>query len=226
MFKRIAKYIICQVQRIKWYGKCKIHPSCIVLGDCDFEGRNKLSEKTYFRDSRLGYASYVGARCEFNRSLIGKYCSIGNNVIVVTGTHPLANCISTHPFFYSSDSHSFSYVDEVKFSELLSDDQGNCLTVGNDVWIGDNVLIKGGISIGDGAVIAMGAVVTKDVLPYSIVGGVPAKVIKYRFDKTDIEHLLGLKWWNKPEEWIKEHARSFSDAESFLMNTEDSEPHA
>ena len=100
--------------------------------------------------------------------------------------------------------------------EILHTDSGRCLEVGNDVWIGDNVLIKGGVTIGDGAIIAMGAVVVKDVPPYAIVGGVPAKIIRYRFDKEAINKLIAISWWNKPQEWIKQNAKYFNDAGAFL----------
>ncbi len=77
------------------------------------------------------------------------------------------------------------------------------MNIGNDVWIGDNVCIKNGITIGDGAVVAMGAVVTKNVPPYAIVGGVPARIIKYRFSEDVIKQLIDLKWWNLPPNLIK-----------------------
>lgn len=83
--------------------------------------------------------------------------------------------------------------------------------IGNDVWICDGVQIIGGHCIGDGAIIAAGAVVTEDVPPYSVVAGVPAKVIRYRFSSDEIEFLLKLKWWNREEEWIRAHADLFED---------------
>ena len=76
-----------------------------------------------------------------------------------------------------------------------------------------------GVTIGDGAVVAAGAIVTKDVPPYAIVGGVPAKVIKYRFDEETIKKLLELKWWEKDQAWIKGHADDFDDVEKLLANT-------
>ena len=88
--------------------------------------------------------------------------------------------------------------------------------VGNDVWIASDVKLLPGIVIHDGAVIAAGAVVTKDVPPYAIVGGVPAKVIRYRFTKEQIESLLDIQWWNKDEKWIREHAGLFDDVDGFL----------
>ena len=79
------------------------------------------------------------------------------------------------------------------------------VVIGNNVWIGDKATILPGVSIGDGAVIAANAVVTKDVPPYAIVGGVPAKVIGYRYDEDTIDFLLKVKWWNKDKKWFKEH---------------------
>lgn len=216
MIKQFAKFIVCQGYRIRFKRFCSIAPSCVVLGDCKFEGGNKLADKTYFRDSTLGYKSYIGTGCEFNKTRIGRYTSIGNNVVLVTGTHPVNNVISTHPAFYASISHSDSYVKDFKFDETLTDENGNCAVIGNDVWIGNNVLIRGGVSIGDGAIIGMGAVVTKDIPPYAIAAGVPARIIRYRFSNEDINKLLQLKWWDKPQEWIIDHAEDFSNAEMFL----------
>jgi serine acetyltransferase len=90
------------------------------------------------------------------------------------------------------------------------------IRIGNDVWIGNNVTILGGVSVGNGAIIGAGAVVTKNVEPYSIVGGVPAKVLKYRFDETSRKSLLNFAWWEKDIQWIKKHAVEFSNVSDFL----------
>ncbi len=83
--------------------------------------------------------------------------------------------------------------------------------IGNDCWIGENVFYVGGITIGDGAVVLAGAVVTKDVPPYAIVGGVPAKVLKYRYDDDTIQFLLRIKWWNNSIEWLRENWQLMTD---------------
>jgi len=93
--------------------------------------------------------------------------------------------------------------------------------IGNDVWIGANAIILQGVTIGDGAIVAAGAVVTKDVPPYAIVGGVPAKVIKYRFPDSTIVKLLEIKWWDKPEEWILENVEKFSNVDDFIRFVEE-----
>jgi acetyltransferase-like isoleucine patch superfamily enzyme len=85
------------------------------------------------------------------------------------------------------------------------------ITIGNDCWIGQGALLVGGVSIGDGSVVLAGAVVTKDVPPYAIVGGVPAKLIKCRYDADTINFLLEKKWWNKPIEWLKENSSLLND---------------
>ena len=103
-----------------------------------------------------------------------------------------------------------TYSKERRFEEFKAQ-----IEIGNDVWIGDSAIIMDGVKIGDGSIIAAGAVVTKDVPPYAIVGGVPAKIIRYRFDEDDINFLLELSWWEKDKKWIKENAEKFSDIRNF-----------
>lgn len=176
-----------------------------------FEGYNKIGKDSSF-SGIMGYASYIGNDCSINAK-IGKYCCIASNVKTVRGTHPTKEWVSVHPAFYSTKKQcGMTYVEEDRFSEYKS-----IIEIGNDVWIGDSALILDGVKIGDGAIVAAGAVVTKDVPPYAIVGGVPAKVIRYRFSDKEIEYLLNLKWWNKPEQWIKENADKFSDINNLLL---------
>lgn len=143
----------------------------------------------------LGSYSYSHSFAR-NVEFVGRYCSIGAGLQTFGNTHPLDRS-STSPVFYQL--RKFREWDgDMKHGELLVPFEPESLKVriGNDVWIGETVRIREGVKIGDGAIIAADALVTKDVAPFSVVGGVPARVIRQRFDPELSEAFLQLKWWN------------------------------
>lgn len=158
-----------------------------------------LAHHCSLTNSSIGKRTSVGRYTKIRDSKIGAYCSISWDVTIGAVSHPIDR-ISMHAFTYRKQ---FKIVDEdIFFSQKITN-------IGNDVWIGCGAIILSGITIGDGAVIGAGAVVTKDVEPYTIVAGVPARPIRKRFDDNIIEKLLSLKWWEFDDEKLKNNIEIF-----------------
>lgn len=195
------------------YRKQKLKLEYMVeVHNCKFNQYNTIYKYSRLRNSEFGDFSYAARNCQIYNTVIGKYTCIGPNVVTGMGAHPSSAFVSSHPLFYSTlgQSSGLVIVEKNLFEEFP------VTYIGNDVWIGNNAIIKYGIKIGDGAIIGSGAVVTKDVEPYSIVGGVPAKVIKYRFTPEQISFLLNFKWWENDLEWIKANKTLFQNIDQFM----------
>lgn len=203
--KRILKNII-----MKFKNKTLTIGKKVTIGiKSEFEGYNKIGENSIFEGS-LGRCSYIGNNCRISGD-IGRYCSIASHVKTVGGTHPVNDWVSTHPVFYSTDKQcGITYVNQDKFDEKTEK-----AVLGNDVWIGSDVIIIDGVKIGDGVIVGAGSLVIHDIPPYAIVGGVPARIIRKRFNEKTILKLEEIKWWNKNEEWIINNADKFKCIDLF-----------
>jgi len=186
--------------------ECQISNKCIIGDLCRIE-KSSLGYQTQMYPngimygSSLGDYSYVQKNGSIWHTNIGKFCSISWNVSIGGGDHDFHK-VTSHSILYAT---SYGFVDEPLYDRFAKP-----CSIGNDVWIGAGASILRGVKIGDGAVIGAGAVVTKDVEPYSIVAGVPAKKIGQRCDDRLIEKMLELKWWDWSFEQIKKNIDLFN----------------
>ena len=213
----IAKYIYRIISRLRLRAKdVHISHSAYFNHHTVFGGHNGIGEKSSVSEAVIGRYTYIDANCYLCDSTIGSFTSIAHDVKIEKWTHPSRGFISTSPVFYSSRNQcGKTFANKQLFNEELTIDGRSCL-IGNDVWIGCGVTIIGGVTIGDGAIVAAEALVNRNVPPYAAVGGVPAKVIRYRYPANRIKELLELQWWNKPDDWLEANSCLFSDEESFF----------
>lgn len=179
--------------------------------NCHFEEGVVLKSNAKVFRCKIGRYSYIGRDSEFQDCVVGRFCSVAPYVLCGLGQHPHRSFVAMSPTFYRNPAPCLTLVKETRFLDEYAPIQ-----IGSDVWIGARAIVKDGVSIGHGAVVGAGAVVTKDVPPYAIVGGVPARVIGYRFSTDIIQRLLEISWWDRDIEWIKSHVDRFGDVDSFV----------
>lgn len=210
--KDVLKYIY--IKR-KWKNKLRFSYKARITKKSVFEGANIIYGNTFFK-GYLGYGSYVGTDCLIVAK-VGRFTSIAPRCATIIGRHPIQlPFVALNPMFYSLRPSGFGYTFANKqlYKEYRYAEDDYSVVIGSDCWIGFDVKIVEGVRIGDGAVVLAGAVVTKDVPPYAIVGGVPAKVKSYRYDEETIKFLLKIQWWNKSEDWFRNNWELLTDMEA------------
>nr|WP_317631517.1 CatB-related O-acetyltransferase [uncultured Flavobacterium sp.] len=188
------------IKKIRNKKNVRIHPSSTGYTKVIFEGDNGIPENCQFLGNNIsiGYRTTLGKNNLLGGNVtIGKYCQIGADVAMHASDHPI--------------SYMTTYINKNLFNgELNKHKIDNSIIVGNDVWVGHSVIIVGNVTVGNGAILAAGAVVTKDVPPYAIVAGVPAKVLKYRFSDTIINEIQDLKWWDMSDTELQQNRALFN----------------
>jgi chloramphenicol O-acetyltransferase type B len=165
---------------------------------------SKLESGSQMYDSSMDRHSFCGYDCSLLHCDVGAFTSIANRVTIGGVAHPMA-FVSTSPAFLS---HKDSIKAKFAHHDFLPQER---TTIGSDVWIGEGAYIKAGVTLGHGAVVGMGSVVTKDVRPYEVVAGNPAKHIRTRFDEPVVAALLRMAWWDLPDDELRRLAVHFDD---------------
>lgn len=173
----------------------------------------KVYSGTTFYNSKLGRYSYVGYDSEVVNCEIGAFCSIANGFIAGGAKHPL-DWGSTSPVFYDVNGGTGFHLCRLPMQETAR------TIIENDVWIGSRAIVMQGLTIGTGAVIGAGAVVTKNVPPYAVVAGCPARILRFRFEDELVDRFLRSEWWLLPDESLKELSGCINTPTVFLDKIE------
>lgn len=181
----------------------------VKIVDSEIGSHSIIGDNSNLRKSKVGDHVEINRNCTLDKSVMGSYSYINQNTILKNAEVGKFCCISWNVCLYGGSSHNYlspsmytTYHWKKVFGSTVDtrSSEKSKTIIGNDVWIGNSAIVINGIKVGDGAIIGAGAVVTKDIPPYCVVAGIPAKVIRKRFDDQTIERLLKIKWWNWPKE--------------------------
>lgn len=207
ILKKIIKYFIFK----RKYPTSKMYYGALLDKESLLGNNTVLFKNVLLQNAQVSDYSYVQSNSIIMNTTIGRFCSIASNVSIGLPEHPMT-MVSTNPVFYDNTQPlPFSFTGTKIYESNLKQ-----TVIEDDVWIGQNAMVKSGVIIRVGAVVGAGAVVTKDVEPYSIVAGVPAKHIKYRFESDIRSNLLASKWWTFDEEKLTKIAPYFKTPQMFL----------
>tara|TARA_B100001175_G_C19370326_1_gene571427 strand:- start:269 stop:976 length:708 start_codon:yes stop_codon:yes gene_type:complete len=191
------------------------NPTCNIsltvnIMECELNNNIAIYDNAIVKNCNIGCHTYIQKNSRIFNADIGNFCSIASNVSIAPGLH-FRSGISTHPSFYLKNNPlTMTFSDEDTFETFKK------VTIGHDVWIGENAIIMDGITVGTGAIIAASSVVTKNVEPYAIVAGVPAKVLKFRFKDDQISGLLESEWWDLSNKWLKDNHKLMRNPDKFI----------
>ena len=216
MFKQICKIIVWNVRKYKLQAKfgCLFGNGVYIDSKSIINGYIDVQKGTSIIESLINGGNNIGRFNSFVKCQIGKYCIMGDYNRNIYGHHPVNTFVSMHSFFYQPQSHGYTQkvtLPHVNLYKYADKEKKYHNIIGNDVYVTNNVLLIEGVKVGNGAVITPGSVVTKNVPPYAIVRGNPAKVVAYRFKPHEIKFLEKLQWWDKDDEWLRSHADDFCD---------------
>lgn len=181
------------------------------LRNCNIDKKADIGSGSNCIGTTVEKYTYMGKNCVAVNAHIGPFCSIAGYCCIGGGAHP-TNLISTSPVFYEGRNAFGKNFSRIKF------DEAKPVSIGADVWIGEKAFIKDGITIGTGAIIGAQSIVTHDVPPYAIVGGVPARIIRFRFDQDTIQTLLETEWWTLDEDKLETVAKYLQNKEITKYN--------
>jgi len=200
MLKKLVIYFIRKFKGLKvGYGT--------TINNSKFSKNNWLGRNVSITNTSLKKYTYLSDETKVRDTTMGAFCSIGRNVKIGLGFHPI-NYLSTSPFLYRKH---FLGISGLCDRDMFTEDDYRETIIGNDVWIGDNVIICGGCSIGDGVVIGAGSIVTKDLAPYGVYAGNPARFIKSREVRYPNHKNYNEKWWEYNDCEIKKILRIYNE---------------
>jgi len=179
------------------------------LRECQVGRRCEILHDTAVEYTALGDYSYIGERCMIADARIGKFCAIAAQVRIGAPNHPMERP-SQHRFTYCPE---YYFDDAQRDGEFFEQRRSDLVVIGNDVWIGHGAIVLPGVTVGDGAVLAAGAVVSRDVAPYTVVGGIPARMIRERFDRATALRLQAIAWWDWPDALLQARLAEFQQGD-------------